>query len=307
MVKAESTTVIERPLAAVFEFVAGDFFRNYPRWSPEVVELAPLSSGPLRVGSMARQVRVDRGRRTESTFRVTQLEPPRALAFQGVSAPYVIAYAFEPAGAHTRLTFGFQLLRLELYLRPFEKLIRAAVRDGVLQTTRNLKALAERELPAAASGAPAGMAFAPQKGDGLIPFVLTQILDTCVNGITLADPDLPDQPIVYANAAFERITGYAQPEIVGRNCRFLHREDRDQPGLAQIRAALKGEHEVTVVLRNYRRSGELFHNRLSIRPLRGQDGRLLYHLGVQYDVSAEIRAEGELQRLAAQLEKLGRG
>lgn len=305
MLKAESTTLIERPVAAVFEFVAEDFFRNYPRWSPEVERLTPLSPGPLRVGSMARQVRVDRGRRTESMFRVTELEPCRSLAFQGVTAPFVIAYAFEPAGAHTRVTFTFQLLRLELYLRPFEKLIRAAIRDGVAQTTRNLKALVERDVPAAAAAAAAPAPFVAEKAGGVIPVVLAQILDACANGITLADPDLPDQPVVYANAAFERITGYAQAEIVGRNCRFLHRDDRDQPGLAQIRAALADRREVTVVLRNYRRSGELFHNRLSIRPLAGGDGELLYFLGVQYDVSAELRAEDEIERLGRRLRELG--
>jgi PAS domain S-box-containing protein len=69
--------------------------------------------------------------------------------------------------------------------------------------------------------------FVTSKDDGLIPFVLTQILDACVNGVTLSDPDLPDSPIVYANKAFEDISGYSQEEILGRNCRFLQGDDRD--------------------------------------------------------------------------------
>jgi PAS domain S-box-containing protein len=71
--------------------------------------------------------------------------------------------------------------------------------------------------------------------------VLTQILDACVNGITLSDPDLPDNPIVYANKVFEEMSGYSQDEIVGRNCRFLQGEDRDQKALATIRAALENK------------------------------------------------------------------
>ena len=63
--------------------------------------------------------------------------------------------------------------------------------------------------------------FVTDKDGGLIPFVLTQILDACVNGVTLSDPDLPDAPIVYANKAFEDISGYSQEEILGRNCRFM--------------------------------------------------------------------------------------
>ena len=51
--------------------------------------------------------------------------------------------------------------------------------------------------------------FVTSKDDGLIPFVLTQILDACVNGVTLSDPDLPDSPIVYANKAVEEMSGYS--------------------------------------------------------------------------------------------------
>jgi PAS domain S-box-containing protein len=130
-----------------------------------------------------------------------------------------------------------------------------------------------------------------------IPFVLSQILDTCINGITLSDPDQPDNPIVYANEAFELITGYDREEIVGRNCRFLQGDDRDQPEIERIREALREHTAVTVTLRNYRKDGELFHNQFSIRPLFDQQGKLIYYLGTQYDVTEQIRAEDELRRL----------
>jgi PAS domain S-box-containing protein len=70
------------------------------------------------------------------------------------------------------------------------------------------------------------MSFVAEKDPGLIPQVLSRILDSCVNGVTLADPDLDDMPIVYANKAFEKMTGYSQEEILGHNCRFLQGEDR---------------------------------------------------------------------------------
>ncbi|MBN8452957.1 PAS domain-containing protein [Accumulibacter sp.] len=134
--------------------------------------------------------------------------------------------------------------------------------------------------------------FTTAKDDGLIPYVLTQILDACVNGITLSDPDLPDNPIVYANKVFEEMSGYSQAEIVGRNCRFLQGEDRDQPALATIRTALARQEACIVTLRNYRRDGSLFLNRLSIRPLLDREGRVIYYLGVQYDISAAMPAGG---------------
>ncbi|MGM0536952.1 MAG: PAS domain-containing protein [Pseudomonadota bacterium] len=141
------------------------------------------------------------------------------------------------------------------------------------------------------------MLFIPDKDTGIIPHVLTQILDTCVNGVTLSDPDMPDSPIVYANSIFEQLTGYSQAEILGRNCRFLQGEDRDQPALDEIRAALEVHAPVEVTLRNYRKDGTLFHNRLSIQPLWDDSGKLIYYLGVQYDVSELVNARLEIARL----------
>jgi PAS domain S-box-containing protein len=135
------------------------------------------------------------------------------------------------------------------------------------------------------------------KDPGTIPYVLSQILDTCVNGITLSDPDQPDNPIVYANEAFELMTGYDQQEIIGRNCRFLQGNDREQPEIEEIRKALREQEPVTVTLRNYRKDGTLFHNQFSIRPLYDPQGRLIYYLGIQYDVTEKVRAQEELERL----------
>ena len=149
------------------------------------------------------------------------------------------------------------------------------------------------------------MEFTAEKDPGLIPFVLSQILDTVVNGITLSDPDQPDNPIVYANAAFELITGYEQDEIIGRNCRFLQGNDRGQPEIERIREALRTHEPVTVTLRNYRKDGTLFYNRFSIRPLFDRAGRLIYYLGVQYDVTEQVRAQEELARLNALLAAAG--
>ncbi|MDJ0861672.1 MAG: PAS domain-containing protein [Gammaproteobacteria bacterium] len=148
------------------------------------------------------------------------------------------------------------------------------------------------------------MDFITDKDQNMIPFVLAQILDSVVNGITLSDPDQEDNPLVYANAAFELITGYDREEILGRNCRFLQGDDRDQEGIEQIRQAMRNHEATTVTLRNYRKDGKLFYNRFSIRPLLDREGRLIYYLGVQYDVTRQVQAEEELGRLNALLEKV---
>jgi PAS domain S-box-containing protein len=150
------------------------------------------------------------------------------------------------------------------------------------------------------------MFFIAEKDPGLIPQVLSKILDSCVNGITLADPDLPDMPIVYANHAFEEITGYGKDEVIGRNCRFLQGQDRDQPARFQLREAIGNCQPVEVTLKNYRKNGDIFYNHLALTPLFDKDGRLIYYLGVQYDVTRQIQAEEEIMRLSESLENVKR-
>jgi PAS domain S-box-containing protein len=143
--------------------------------------------------------------------------------------------------------------------------------------------------------------FIVQKDNGLIPHVLTQILDSCVNGVTLTDPDLEDAPIVYANKAFEDMCGYPKEEIVGRNCRFLQGKDRDQPEIDKLRQAIKKGEAVEVTLRNYKKDGELFYNRLDIKPLLDDRGNIVYYLGVQYDITDQVKAKQEIEKLSQQL------
>ena len=143
--------------------------------------------------------------------------------------------------------------------------------------------------------------FVVQKDNGLIPHVLTQILDSCVNGVTLTDPDLEDAPIVYANKAFEDLCGYPKEEIVGRNCRFLQGKDRDQPEIDKLRQAIKKGEAVEVTLRNYKKDGVLFYNRLDIKPLLDDRGNIVYYLGVQYDITDQVNAKQEIEKLSQQL------
>ncbi len=145
------------------------------------------------------------------------------------------------------------------------------------------------------------MAFFVEKDNGLIPQVLSAILDECVNGVTLADPDLEDAPIIYANKAFERLTGYSHDEIVGHNCRFLQGDDRDQEARFQIAEAMKLHKAVDVTLRNYKKDGTLFHNKLKIVPLFDKKDRVIYYLGVQYDITQQVNALNEINELTSLL------
>ena len=151
------------------------------------------------------------------------------------------------------------------------------------------------------------MELVTDKYEGMVPYLLSQILDTCITGMTLSDPDQEDNPIVYANESFELITGYNAEDILGRNCRFLQGDDREQEGIAKIREAVRERRTVSVVLRNYRKDGTLFYNQLTVRPLFDREGRLVYFLGLQYDITNQVEAEAELKRLNDLLRKAERG
>jgi PAS domain S-box-containing protein len=141
------------------------------------------------------------------------------------------------------------------------------------------------------------MSFIVEKDNGLIPQILSSILDECVNGVTLADPDIEGMPIVYVNKAFERLTGYTQSDIIGHNCRFLQGPDREQEARYQIAAAIKKHEAIEVTLRNYRKNGELFFNHLKITPLFNRKNEVIYYLGVQYDVTYQVNAKREISDL----------
>ena len=128
---------------------------------------------------------------------------------------------------------------------------------------------------------------------------MRRLLDRAVaassNGIVITDPKLPDNPIVYVNAAFERITGYAVDEVLGHNCRFLQGDDRAQPVLDELRAALGEERECRVVLSNYRKDGTQFWNELYVSPVHDEEGRLTNFVGVQNDITERRRIEEVLR------------
>jgi carbon monoxide dehydrogenase subunit G len=132
VIRAQADIQIEQRPDRVYEFITDGFERNYPRW----------------VGSLARQVRVDQGRRSESTFKITHMHPDQRLTFQGTTFPFLVDFRLDPADEHTKLSFTFELRRVDLFMRPFEKLIRVAVQDGAERTVRNLKRLIETETAA---------------------------------------------------------------------------------------------------------------------------------------------------------------
>jgi PAS domain S-box-containing protein len=129
---------------------------------------------------------------------------------------------------------------------------------------------------------------------------LLHFLAASSSPVLLTDALAPDQPIVFVNPAFETMTGYPAADMLGRNCRLLQGEDRDQPARAGIAAAIAAGRPFECELRNYRRDGSMFWNRLYLFPLKNEDGVVTHFAGIQHDVSAEKTSFACVEALAAE-------
>lgn len=135
-------------------------------------------------------------------------------------------------------------------------------------------------------------------GDGDANAALAiQIVGAAPFPMVLTDPHQEDNPIIFVNRAFQRATGYAPKEAIGRNCRFLQGKDTDRKSVARIREAIEKGDEITVDILNYTQDGVPFWNRLLIAPLGDEDGKPQYFFGVQKvlggDPAADVKEEAD--------------
>ncbi|AWN48651.1 histidine kinase [Methylobacterium terrae] len=119
----------------------------------------------------------------------------------------------------------------------------------------------------------------------------------------VTDPHRDDNPIVFVNDAFSRLTGYARDEILGRNCRFLQGPETSRDDVAKIRDAIERRVSVEIDLRNYKKDGEPFWNRLLVSPVFDDDGQLTYFFASQFDVTLERERLVRIQRDRDALER----
>lgn len=126
--------------------------------------------------------------------------------------------------------------------------------------------------------------------------LLEQAINASGSSLVITDATQPENPIIYANPAFERLTGYTTAEIIGQNCRFLQGDDTDQPNLQKLREDLRRGSECRVILRNYRKDGTLFWNQLYISPVYDATGHLSNFVGIQNDITEQVQTEEKFRQ-----------
>ncbi len=122
-----------------------------------------------------------------------------------------------------------------------------------------------------------------------------KVIEVSSNAIIICSAQGPDYAIEYVNPAFESITGYRADEVIGKSLRTLQGASQDHQNIEEISAALREQREGHAVLRNYRKDGTGYWNDLYIAPVRDDDGAIINFVVAQYDISAVMRYEAELE------------
>ncbi|KAL4857414.1 Phototropin-1B [Chlorella vulgaris] len=119
---------------------------------------------------------------------------------------------------------------------------------------------------------------------------LATTVERIQSNFVIADPTLPDCPIVFASDPFLKLTGYRREEVLGRNCRFLQGRDTDRNTVNELKVAIKAGRECTVRMLNYTKGGRAFWNMLTVAPIKDIEDRPRFLVGVQVDVTEHATA-----------------
>lgn len=121
------------------------------------------------------------------------------------------------------------------------------------------------------------------------PQLLQSLVEAAPDGVVVCDARAADRPVVFVNAAMEKLTGYEASHFIGRSLRFLQGDDHEQEGLNKIRAALQDGTSCHTTLRNYRRDGTMFWNEVTIQPLRDASGNVTHFAGFHREGGDRLR------------------
>src|SRR5580692_5723533 len=124
---------------------------------------------------------------------------------------------------------------------------------------------------------------------GIDDAMYRRLVETSPEGVVLVDAQNPVNPVIYANPAFEALSGYPLAELLGRNLRLLQGDDREQDARHRLRDAMSRGEACRVLLRNYRKDGSLFWNEASVLPLKDDGGQVTHFIGHHRDAGERLR------------------
>lgn len=134
--------------------------------------------------------------------------------------------------------------------------------------------------------------------------LITKAVEASNSGIVITDAQIPGNPIVYCNPAFEVITGYCIKDVIGQSVNLLHGPDTDERALEEIRRSLQAYQPCTVTLKNYRKDQQYFWNQLSISPISDEKGTITHYIGILTDITEKVTlTEALIEKKRRELEQ----
>ena len=125
--------------------------------------------------------------------------------------------------------------------------------------------------------------------------LLQRAVNASTEGITISDMSQPDQPLIFVNEGFQKLTGYTWSDVIGKNCRFLQGVRTDPTSVQKLRNAISQGAACKVDLLNYRKDGTAFWNRLSITPIKNKQGVVTHYVGIQSDITVRKHTKVQLE------------
>ncbi|MBD3615213.1 MAG: PAS domain S-box protein [Gracilimonas sp.] len=125
--------------------------------------------------------------------------------------------------------------------------------------------------------------------------ILEKAIHSTEVGISITDEQKEDSPIIFCNDGFVKLTGYSRDEIIGKNCRFLQNDDRDQPAIKKIHSFTENGTAGCAILRNYKKDGSMFWNELSMAPIKDNNGEVTHFVGIQNNVTQLVETQQQLE------------
>ena len=137
-----------------------------------------------------------------------------------------------------------------------------------------------------------------------------RLLNTCVANlndivlVTESDPiNEPGPKIVFVNAAFERITGYAPSEALGRSPRFLQGNKTNRLILKEIHEALEKEQPIRREVINYRKDGAEYWMDIDVVPILNSAGKCTHFAAIERDITESKRLKESLKLFRALMDR----
>ncbi|HEY9018190.1 bifunctional diguanylate cyclase/phosphodiesterase [Thiomicrospira sp.] len=101
--------------------------------------------------------------------------------------------------------------------------------------------------------------------------------------------------ITYINKAFEKISGYQEHEVIGKNHNVLRHPDMPSEVFKELWATIQAKKTWNGVIKNKRKDGRAYFVQSSILPITNANGDIIEYISIRKDITALVEQEQQLK------------